>query len=228
MIKHNLVNLSKLVVLSAVALLATASTVSADECSTQYGNGTTCQPTKIDIDKKVRNPITGSFVENLLSGDAAYSPNSEVIYLLKISNTSNQNFTDVTVTDTLPIQLNSGAVVDSDKAKVKDEKFENNTIIFKLKDELKAGSTIEIQVKAKVRDASVFTEVKTCDITNTGRVQAGDNSKDNTAKICVTKDVLGTTTLPQAGPEDYLPLLPFLGLGITGIALFFRKPAIVG
>lgn len=224
--KYNLVRFSTSAFLASVALLATASIVSADSCTTQYGNGQyseTCVPTELSVDKQVRNPITGVFVENLVSGDAAYSPNSEVIYKLKFVNSGNENFGDVTITDTLPGQLTGGTVVEADKAKIKDEKFENGTLTFKLKDEFRAGTTVEVQIKAQVKDASVFTEAKTCDLTNTARIQSGNESGDDTAKICVTKDVLGTTTLPQAGPEDYLPLLPFVFMGITGAMLLVKR-----
>ena len=50
----------------------------------------------------------------------------------------------------------------------------------------------------------------------------GEWDEDNT-KICVQTEVLGVTTLPQAGPEDYLPLLPFALIGITGVAMLFKQ-----
>lgn len=213
-----------------MAALPIVSRAEAETCTTQYGNGqygtTTCVPTDLSVDKQVRNPITGVFVENLLSGDATYSPNSEVTYLLRIHNSSNQDFATVQVTDTVPDTMINPKVDEPDQDKVRDVKNpDNRTLVFVLKDTLKAGETREVKVKAMVRDVSVFPKDKSlvCDITNKSQVTAEDRSDEDTASLCVTKDVLGVTTLPQAGPEDYLPLLPFVGMGITGMALIFKR-----
>lgn len=213
-----------------MAALPIVSVAQAETCTTQYGNGqygtTTCVPTDLSVDKQVRNPITGVFVENLLSGDATYSPNSEVTYLLRIHNSSNQDFATVQVTDAVPDTMVNPKVDESDQDKVRDVKNpDNRTLVFVLKDTLKAGETREIKVKAMVRDVSVFPKDKSliCDVTNKAQVTAEDRSDEDTASLCVTKDVLGVTTLPSAGPEDYLPLLPFVGMGITGMALIFKR-----
>lgn len=213
-----------------MAALPIVSPAEAETCTTQYGNGqygtTTCVPTDLSVDKQVSNPITGVFVENLLSGDATHSPNSEVTYLLRILNSSNQDFTTVQVTDTVPDTMINPKVDESDQNKVRDVKNpDNRTLVFVLKDTLKAGEPREVKVKAMVRDVSVFPKDKSliCDVTNKARVAAEDRSDEDTSSLCVTKDVLGVTTLPSAGPEDYLPLLPFVGMGITGMALIFKR-----
>src|SRR3989344_8963876 len=122
------------ILLGAVAIMA-AKSVYADSCPTQYGNGqygtTACPPTDLVIDKKVRNPITGVFVENLLSGDATYSPGSEVSFHLKITNSGNQNFATVQVTDRLPDRLVNPKVDEPDLSKVRDVKNpDSKTLVF--------------------------------------------------------------------------------------------------
>ncbi len=86
-------------------VLITAKFASSVECTTQYGNGQygeeVCVPTEIAVDKQVRNPVTGVFVENLLAGDASYSPGSEVVYKLVIKNNDTVDFSEVFVKDTL-------------------------------------------------------------------------------------------------------------------------------
>jgi hypothetical protein len=235
--KRIALNLTRLAFLSTVALLATR-VVSAEECTTQYGNGqygtTTCRPTDLSIDKQVRNPITGVFVENLLSGDASYAPNSEVIFSLKVTNSSNQNFRTVQITDTLPERMVNPKVDEPDQTKVTDVKNpDNRTLVFLLKEELKSGQSVEVKIKATVVSTFPTDKSRFCGdlekLQNNAEVKAEDRSDPDSASICVeTTNVLGATTLPQAGPEDYLPLLPFIALGITGIALIFRKPAIRG
>ncbi len=209
-----------------IGLAAPNQAISAD-CTTPYGGyGETCVPTQISVNKQVRNPITGVFVENLLSGDAAYSPGSEVTYKLTIYNNDTVSFGEVFVKDTLPEQLKDGRVSDDNKDQVTDQNYNASTreLTFKIHD-LKAGEGREIKVVAIVKDASNFDKNQSifCNIENKARVEAEGQSNEDTAKLCVQTEVLGTTTLPQAGPEDYLPLLPFLTMGITGIALFIKK-----
>src|SRR3989344_1563821 len=97
-----------LFVLTVTALGLAAPNPVYAECNGQYGGGqygsTACNPS-ISVDKKVRNPITGEFKDNLVAGDATYSTSSEVIYSLNITNSGNEDLTTVTVTDTLPNEL---------------------------------------------------------------------------------------------------------------------------
>ena len=208
-------------ILASIAIATFQAPKALADCATPYGPYGTqnCPPENdLKVDKKVKNPITGVFVDNLGSGDASYSPKSEVIYSLKISNTGSHDFSTVSVTDTLPEQLNQGKVVDS--GSVIEESDSDTTVSFKIKD-LKAGESREIQVKAVVKDMSA--QDKVCGVKNKVRVEAEGRSDEDTAEPCIQTNVLGKTTLPQAGVADYLPLVPFLGLAITGMMLVFKR-----
>ena len=211
-----------------VMVLLTAKIAAASECTTQYGNGQygeeVCVPTEIAVDKQVRNPVTGVFVENLLAGDAAYSPGSEVTYKLVIKNNDTVGFSEVFVKDTLPEKLISGRVADENKDEIFDQSYNSDTreLTFKIKD-LKAGEGREVKVVANVLGSGSFGDSLTCDIENRARVEAEGKSDEDSAKLCVAKEVLGVTTLPQAGPEDVIPYLPFIGTALTGIALMLKK-----
>lgn len=209
-------------------VLLTAKFASGAECTTQYGNGQygeeVCIPTEIAVDKQVRNPVTGVFVENLLSGDASYSPDSEVVYKLVIKNNDTVDFSEVFVKDTLPEKLTSGRVADENKDEVFEANYNSDTreLTFKIKD-LKAGEGREVKILANALGSGSFSDSLTCDVENRIRVEAEGKSDEDTAKLCVAKEVLGVTTLPQAGPEDVIPYLPFIGTGLTGIALMLKK-----
>lgn len=205
-------------------------TASADNCNPYGPYGAPCpSPEAIAIDKKVRNPISGVFVDNLGSDDAAYSPGSEVIFQLVITNTSAVDFGTVEVKDILPERLKDGSVVDDNKDDVFEENFNSNAreLTFKIKD-LKAGEGREVKVKATVVSSGFETTKDTfCGLDDKLQNKA-EAKKDNlidsdTADVCVKTQVLGVTTLPQAGVADVLPLLPFIGLGATGIALFLKR-----
>lgn len=197
------------------------------QCPTQYGGaqyGTTPCPQNLAVNKLVRNPITGFFVENLLRGDATYSPGSEVVYELKIFNSSNQSFDTVTITDTVEPELKDPRLVDPSQA-VNVSNPDNRTLKFDVKD-LKAGETRTIKVKATVVDTVTppTGDDKKCEVTNKVRVEtAGQQPDEDTADLCIQVSVLGKVSLPEAGIADYLPLLPFAGMSITGIALFLKR-----
>lgn len=228
--KHTVISLS-LFAVGALAALSTAPATYADTCTTQYGNGqygTTCVPTDLTIDKKVRNPITGVYVDNLLAGDAAYSPAGEVTYSLEIHNASNQDFTTVQVTDHVEDRLVNPKVDEPDQNLVTNVRNpDERTLIFVLKDTLHAGESRTVHVKSTV--VSTFPADKTLfcgtqdHLQNNSDVTASDRHDQDSASICVVTNILGVTTLPTAGPEDYLPLLPFAGMGFAGIALFLKK-----
>ena len=228
--KHiNLVKTTSFLVVSTLALTVMSAGVRAESCTTQYGGGqygTTCVPTNLNVNKQVRNPVTGEFWENLQNGDATYSPGAEVIFRLVINNADNQSFGEVFVKDTLPDKLKDGAVASENKSQVTDESYNSSTreLTFKIHD-LKAGEGREVKIKATVVDAGAFPSGTNpfCDVTNKARVEANGRSDEDTAKLCVQLNVLGKVTLPKAGVEDYMPLMPILALTISGVGLIFKK-----
>lgn len=216
--------------LGVAMIFLVSSQVQAETCTTQYGNGqygtTTCVPTELTVDKEVRNPITGVYVDNLVSGDATYSIGSEVQFKLVIHNSDDHEFSEVGVTDTLPEQMKDAKVADDLKNEVFDQFYNPNTrqLTFKIHS-LKAGEGREIRVIATVADRSKFEAGKGlhCDVENKAKVSAEDQVDEDSAKFCVQTEVEGVTSLPQAGPEDFLSMIPFIGTGLTGIVLLLKK-----
>ncbi len=221
---------AKLLILAT--LTATAATfatpVLADNCTTQYGNGsygtTTCTPTDFTINKLVKDPINNNFVENLGSTDATFSPDGDITFRLDLHNTSNQNFDTVTIKDTFPQHVINGSV---DSQYNGSYNANDHTLIFTIKD-FKANESRSVEVRAKVTNAGTFPKDKDiiCEV-NKGEFTAQDRHDEDTAQFCVRTNVLGTTSLPTAGPEDYLPLLPFIALAITGMGLIFKRRALL-
>jgi uncharacterized repeat protein (TIGR01451 family) len=189
----------------------------ADYCTTQYGGTQTCRPSDLLINKQVQNPVNLNFVENLTSGDPAFSPGSNVLFQLTIQNVSGQTFNPVVVKDVLPTYLTFVSGPGTYDAP-------SRTLTFSLEN-LIAGETRNVQIMAKVLPTTVVSD---CDITNYAEARADIVGRfdSDTAKFCIkTKEtnVLGTTTLPVAGYNDLLLLLPFAGVGLTGIALLKKK-----
>ncbi len=201
------------------SLFIAPSRVKASECTTQYGGTTTCVSTSLTINKQVTNPATGNFVENLGSTDATFSSNQEVLFRLTIKNTGSQAQSSVTVKDTFPSELTFVSGPGTFDAT-------SNTLTFTL-DNLGAGESRSIEVLAKVDANKVNKERSISCVINTSRVSAsppaGGAADQDTAQLCIQTNVLGATTLPIAGFNDFAFLLPFAGLGLAGMALLMKR-----
>ncbi len=193
--------------------------VFAQGCTTQYGGTQTCPQSLLAITKEVQNPITGNFVKGLATTDATVSPSGDVLFRLTIKNISGETLNPVTVTDTFPnvMSFESGPGTFNSA---------NNTLTFTLNN-LIAGETRTVQVQAKVAASSAFSSTAnfTC-VTNNANASANGQSAQDSAQVCIQNKVLGATTLPVAGFDDLYIILPFIGIGLAGLALL-RRPGVV-
>lgn len=190
-------------------------------CTNSYGSSVECPPNRLEINKKVRYPTNVNlFVENLTSNDAKYAPGDTVEYEIAVTNSSNVDYTQVTVTDALPTGLTfvggPGAYNSA-----------NRTLTYTLHN-LKAGETVRTRFTATVKDASAFGNAEiTCQgdrVVNYVKVTGPDNqTDDDTATLCVQTKVLGVTTLPVAGFEDWVWILPFAIMGVLGLILMMAQ-----
>jgi len=197
------------------ALAAAPSRVMAQSCTTQYGGSTTCVSTDLTINKQVKNPATGNFVENLGASDPTFSVNGEAHFRLIIKNNSNQTFSTVTVKDIFPKELTFEAGPGTfDK--------ETNTLTFPL-DNLNAGESRTVELLATVDPNKVNKDRSISCVVNTAQVNAQNRSDQDTAQLCIQMNILGATTLPIAGFNDFALLLPFAGLGLTGLVLLAKR-----
>ena len=205
--------------LTTLALAASAQAVNAQSCTTQYGNGqygVTCVPIDVTINKQVKNPISLIFVENLGPSDDKFSPGAEVHFKLIAHNASSQDWSKVTVRDTLPqyLTFEAGPGTYDKNSKVLTVELEN----------LKVGESREFEFLARVDDSGAFSTDKTlfC-VTNHAEVNVDGRSDEDTAELCIQTQVLGVTTLPVAGFDSLALLIPFAGLGLTGLALIKKR-----
>lgn len=206
---------------SLLSTLAAVPVYASGTCTNSYGSSVECPPNRLEVNKKVRHPTdTNLFVENLTSNDARYSPSDTVEYDIAVTNSSNVDYTEVTVTDTLPTGLTFVGGPGSFNSA-------NRTLTYKVAP-LKAGETVHTRFTAKVKSASAFANAElTCSgdtVVNYVKVTGPDNqTDDDTASLCVQTKVLGTTTLPVAGFDDLGLMLPFVISGIAGTLLIAKK-----
>lgn len=200
--------------LFALSLFIGASTVFAD-CTNQYGSSVPCQPDNLVINKQVQDPINGTFVENITS--ARFVNGNSVIFRLTVENTSGESFKEVIVEDKLPENLD---YVDSDPTGSYDKT--TKTVLVKL-GTVPAGEKRTIFIWTKV--AGTFPQENTFCRDNWSKVSspARPNGTTDTARVCITNKVLGSTSLPTAGVNDIFMMIPLLGMAGTGIVLMRKK-----
>lgn len=189
--------------------------------SGQYGQyGATAPNLSILIDKMVAKPggnqtkggITNvEYVDNLSPADPRFRPGDQVMFKLKVRNTSNTSISNVTVKDYVPAYLEpieGPGTYDS----------ASRTITFD------AGSFAIDEEKTYILKMQLFSQEKMpsdkglfC-LTNKAQAYNGNVSDDDIAQFCVEKEVVGAVQTPKAGPEMGLVLM--LGeLGLLGAGL---------
>lgn len=190
--------------------LSSSKVQAAVRCETQYGGGQVCVKTgNIQINKQVQGP-DGVWSDNLGQQSAKrFVLNEIVTYRLHVSNVGDAKFDSVTVTDTLPgqLQLSEGNLT--------------NTI-----SNLDAGQAQDIFVKGKVVTAS---NTMDCNVINAAEARTNDNQTDrDTAQICIQEGVQATAsqakTLPKSGFEDSILILG-LSLVASMTGMFLLKTA---
>lgn len=213
---------------------ATASTVFADgdtACQPIYGGGQTCvQIANITINKKVLNPDTNTFVDNLGVNDPKYTPSSNITFQINVGNTGNQTSKKIVIKDIFPKYV---SFVSSDGT------FDTKSKTLTLEiPSVNAGETKTFGITGRVAPIEQLPgdQGVTCVINQATATVDGKTGQDN-AQFCIQKNapeatVPGTTkgglkvfpqpnltSNPSTGPE----MLPLMGLLPTGIAGFFLR-----
>lgn len=196
-------------------------------CEPVYGGGEVCvSKGEIQIDKTVKNPQTGAFVDNLsLSNDPKYSANQTVEFHLVLKNTGKETLDKVTVTDTFPSYLTFESGTGT---------FDSNTktLTFTVND-LQAGESRTYNVVGKVVDSSKLPadQAVTC-VVNQVKAVSSENQSSDVSQFCIEKVIATTkgglpvmpaptmTKTPSTGPE-MLGLLGLIPAAAGG--LFLRK-----
>jgi|SRR3989344_727306 len=192
-------------------------------CQPIYGGGQTCiQVGNLLVNKTVKNPQSGAFVDNLSVNDPKYAPSSTVTFKITVTNTGSGNISKATVKDTLPnfVTFVSGP-----------GSFDANTKVLTFEvGNLGAGQSQTFDIQAKVADSGSLPADQgiTCVVNQVSGTADSMQSSDN-AQFCVEKLVLGVTkgglkvfpapqvtTTPPTGPEMFalIGLIPAGGFGM--------------
>ncbi len=205
------------------SLFLSAASVSAD-CVGQYGQyGQPCNSYAIVVDKMVGKPGTSTdansyeYVDNLSVSDPRFKPDGFVFFKIKIKNTSTTKLVGMEVKDTVPSYLDPmegpGAFNSTTREIVWDAgDFEvDQEKVFYMK--------MKVLTQANLpADKGLF-----C-VTNFVKANSSNAYDDDTAQLCIEKQVTAGKTVPSAGPEFGLLLLAGNILG-AGAGLYLKKRA---
>ncbi len=189
----------------------------------QYGGETPSY--SILVDKMVGMPISTKggatdyqYVDNLSPTDPRFAPGQEVWFKIKIKNTSSQNLTAVEVTDYVPdylMPLEGPGKWNPD----------NRTIVWNAGD-FNIDEEKIYYLKMKVYDQSMLPANKglIC-VINKASAKKNDVAYDeDSAQLCLEKQVVGVEKQPTAGPELGLGILAMNAVSLI-VGLKLRKDA---
>lgn len=224
---RNLVTIGMVWGLLAVIAVAKVKAAGGETCVPVYGGGVQCpRPGEVLINKTVRNPSTGVFVDNLGPSDPKYRPQWTVIFRIFVQNPGDQTLDNVVVTDTLPLYVDfmtgpAGSTYNS-----------NNRTLTWTVGSLTGGSSQMFEVKARVVHPALLPADRNiiCPIRENpqpvnvveARLSDGRTDRDQ-AQFCIEKE-LEVPLVPKAGPENWLLSLAGL-VAALGIGNHLRRKA---
>jgi len=188
----------------------------------QYGQyGGEAPSYSILIDKMVGKPSQNKgateyeYFDNLSPSDPRFSPGQEVYFKIKVKNTSNRDITNVVVRDYVPSYL--------DPIEGPGSWDGNSRIITFNAGDFKIDEEKIYYIKMKVYDqANLPADRGLFCFVNKVTASSSSSYDEDTAQLCVEKQVIGAKTVPQAGPEMGVLIL---GLNVltAGLGLTIRK-----
>lgn len=200
-------------------------------CQPIYGGGQSCiTSNNIVINKKVLNPETNKFVDNLGINDPKYHPGFITTFQISITNSGNSTISKISVKDIFPqyVTFSSGPGKFDDKTKTLSFSVEN----------LKSDETKTFVIMGRIADMdkiSINQGSVVCVVNQANATSDNNNFSQDNAQFCIEKTsvtAFPTTkggfpvlppskikTTPATGPNDFA----LIGLAITGIAGYILR-----
>lgn len=189
-----------------------------------YGYNNTPATKTISIDKKVQNPTSNVFVDQLTIHDPRFTPDQTIVFQLNVTNTGNARITNMTVKDIIPQYL---TLTDSTLT------YDTNTKTYSFPiDSLNPGETKTFTLHGKIASAAqlpvnsgIF-----CLVNQSVAFADAQTAQDN-AQFCVEKPGLTKGGLPiyqspkvAATPATGAETLPLALLpALSGLGIFLRR-----
>jgi uncharacterized repeat protein (TIGR01451 family) len=195
------------VLISLSALVIVKATVLAETGGYFYGGGV--PSAEIMVDKLVKEPSKGIFVDNLGPTDYKYGPEQEINFKVIVKNTGNRELNDIQLRDVFPFYLD---FVNGPNNHVWQAASHEMTVPLGV---LKPGESIEFITTGKVKPkADLPADKSLVCLTNWVEVKSENVIDADSAGLCIQN----LSFLPATGPS-LLPIILTIGLGVSGIVL---------
>lgn len=197
----------------------------AEECHTVYGGGEVCETGDLSIDKKVYNPKTGEYWDNIDSSDYTFGPGEEVKFSLRIKNISDIKVDSANINDDFDRLDDYMVYVSSEKGDYRAEVTD-----YKVKfgfGGLEPGEEATVYFVARFKDEGDLPAGTTC-LTNIAHAYShiDATSDSDYASFCVKTEngKIVTKTTPDTG-FDLTTVLSIEALIFAGLGLGSWKKA---
>lgn len=184
----------------ATVFLFTANLALASGTYGQYGG--VSEQGKVLVDKLVRHPQSGTYVDNLGLNDPMFAAESSVFFKIVVENTGNATLDEIKVVDYLPVYLQyvSGGSYDAASREIRFS-FSN----------VAPGERRSTILQTKVYSLSNLPAEKTvlCPVNKVMAYSDQDGQDEDTAQLCLKKKSMVAKEAPKAGA----PLGLVMGLG---------------
>ena len=198
---------------------------SAKECHTVYGGGEVCETGDLSLDKKVFNPKTNEYWDNIDSKDYTFAPGEEVKFKLRVKNISDIKVESVNINDDFDRLDDYMVFVSSDRGDYRAE-VTDNKVKFGLGG-LNPDETVTVYFVARFKNAGELPAGTTC-ITNAAHVYSHIDSVSDSdyASFCVATDSgkIVSKSTPATG-FDLSTILVIEALAFAGLGSIAWKKA---
>ncbi len=191
----------------------------------QYGQYGGSLPSKtILIEKMVGKPVQTKggtdqldYVDNLSPSDPRFAPEQQIVFRLKVKNTSDVSLNNVEVKDFVPEFLTPVSGSGSFDAASRIVSF--NAGDFAAGQEKVYFLTMKISSQNQMpADKGLICEINKSEASNS------EVFDEDSAQFCIEKQVLGVQHVPSAGPEMGFALMG-LEVGLLGVGITLKKRA---
>ena len=184
----------------ASLFIVSLNTVLASGTYGQYGG--VSEQGRVLVDKLVKDPKSGTYVDNLGLNDPMFSAEASVFFKIVVENTGNATLEEIKVIDYLPVYLQyvSGGTYD---ASTREIRFSFSNVA--------PGERRSTILQAKVYNLSNLPAEKTvfCPINKVVAYSDQDGQDEDTAQLCIKKKPMVAKEAPKAGDPTGL----LMGLG---------------
>lgn len=200
--------ISYLLIITGFFLLA-INVADARECHTIYGGGEVCENGDMSLDKKIWNPETNEYWDNIAADSYTFSPEQEVKFRLRIKNITDVETDGVRLVDDFARLVDYMFYLGADGKEYPVE-FKDNELKF-IFDDVAADEEITVYFTARFKGKDELPVGTTC-ITNKAKVYSreDDISDSDYATFCVKTD--GVAVITESTPATGFDLSSILAL----------------